>query len=127
MINILLSLVLAVSTYLAWIPIYNDYLVVYLSCLVIYVVYLFMSHHEINTTKATDTLQSLGMLGTVVGMVFVMISLKGTSISSVDQLAEVIGSMIPGIGVAFMTTLTGIVLSLIYEVRRHYLKKGYSV
>lgn len=116
MINILLSITLAVGTYILWIPIFQEYLVVYLSCLGIFIVYLVLSHRQVPNSQATDTLQNLGMLGTVVGMVFVMLALKDTPVASVDDLAKMVGAMIPGLGVAFMTTLTGIVLSLVYEV-----------
>lgn len=64
----------------------------------------------------------LGMFGTVIGLVMMTLSLRGTDISNADQLAKAINTAFDGYGVALITTAVGFVFGLWTEINFRCIK-----
>ena len=64
----------------------------------------------------------LGMFGTVIGLIMMTISLRGTDISNANQLAKAINLAFDGYGVALVTTAVGFVFGLWTEINFRCIK-----
>lgn len=65
---------------------------------------------------------SLGMLGTIAGLVVMAFSLRGTDISNADQLAKAITAAFDGYGIALITTAVGLVFGGWTEINFRVIK-----
>lgn len=65
---------------------------------------------------------SLGMFGTIVGLVMMAFSLQATDISNANQLAKAITAAFQGYGVALLTTAVGLVFGAWTEINFRIVK-----
>jgi len=66
----------------------------------------------------SEHLLSLGLLGTVVGLAFTFLwSFKDLDIGNVEASQRVISTMAAGLGASLMTTVTGLVFSMILKTQ----------
>ena len=54
----------------------------------------------------------LGLVGTVIGFIFIASSIDADTAANVDQVGSLVGVLLHGMGIAFYTTLVGALLSL---------------
>jgi hypothetical protein len=59
-----------------------------------------------------NTLVLLGLIGTVVGFVMALTDVNADTVSDVNQVSRMVGTLIEGMGVALYTTLVGSVLNI---------------
>lgn len=64
----------------------------------------------------------LGMFGTVIGLIMMLLSLRGTDIGNADQLAKAIQTAFDGYGVALLTTAVGFVFGLWTEINHRLIR-----
>ncbi len=69
------------------------------------------------------TMTSLGLLGTFVGLLY---SLQQIGLSNIDEILESIETILLGINVAFYTSISGIILSIIFNISYNIIKNTLS-
>lgn len=66
----------------------------------------------------SDAVLNIGMIGTLIGFMFVLMSAFGSiDTTSTDELKEIIIQVSHGMGIAIVTTLTGSIASLILKAQ----------
>jgi hypothetical protein len=71
-----------------------------------------------NLWFSSDAVLSIGMIGTLIGFLIVLINgFTDFDTSSTEQMKKVIAHIATGMGVAIITTLTGLVCSLITKLQ----------
>jgi hypothetical protein len=71
-----------------------------------------------------DILIKLGLLGTIIGFIFMLASVSVTDSMDVASLKSIIKSMSNGMGTALYTTLTGLVASMILAIQYLLVERG---
>lgn len=67
---------------------------------------------------ASEHLLSLGLLGTVIGMLYTFLgAFENLDISNTDAAQQVISAMAAGMGASFLTTCTGLVFSMLLKTQ----------
>lgn len=67
---------------------------------------------------ASEHLLSLGLLGTVIGMLYTFLgAFENLDISNTDAAQQVISAMAAGLGASFLTTCTGLVFSMLLKTQ----------
>jgi biopolymer transport protein ExbB/TolQ len=79
--------------------------------------------HEIGWFVA-DAMIKLGLLGTVIGFIFMLGSVTNLTTFDASIMQDVLTSMSSGMGVALYTTLTGLVCGMLLALQYHFLERG---
>lgn len=79
--------------------------------------------HEIGWFVA-DAMIKLGLLGTVIGFIFMLSSVTNLTTFDASIMQDVLTSMSSGMGVALYTTLTGLVCGMLLALQYHFLERG---
>ena len=74
---------------------------------------------------AAGTFTSVGMVGTVIGMIWALKGFIDVNISEVTSVQRLISSMVFGVSTALYTTLVGLVCSILLKVQ--YFNLGHSL
>lgn len=71
-----------------------------------------------------DAMIKLGLLGTIVGFIFMLGSVSDTSALDLNAMQKVMQQMSTGMGTALYTTLAGLIGSLLLALQYHMLDRG---
>jgi hypothetical protein len=71
-----------------------------------------------------ETMLRLGLLGTVIGFIFMLAPLTSVQTIDVGQMREVLASMSGGMAVALYTTLCGLVGGILLKLQYYFLEGG---
>jgi flagellar motor component MotA len=71
-----------------------------------------------------ETMLKLGLLGTVIGFIFMLAPLTNVQTIDVGQMREVLASMSGGMAVALYTTLCGLVGGILLKLQYYFLQGG---
>lgn len=71
-----------------------------------------------------ETLLKLGLLGTVIGFIFMLAPLTSVQTIDVGQMREVLASMSGGMAVALYTTLFGLIGGILLKLQYYFLQGG---
>ena len=66
---------------------------------------------------AAESFQILGFIGTICGMIFALKGFAGIDLADVAAVQGLISNLVSGVSVAFYTTLTGLVASLLLKIQ----------
>lgn len=72
----------------------------------------------------SDMMLKLGLLGTIIGFIFMLGSVSNISDFDVNTMQEILRHMSNGMGIALYTTLAGIVCSILATMQYHMLDRG---
>ncbi|MCG7944818.1 MAG: MotA/TolQ/ExbB proton channel family protein [Candidatus Thiodiazotropha taylori] len=74
---------------------------------------------------SSDAVMSLGMVGTLLGFLFVLTSsFQNVDTASADAIKQVIGELAAGMGIALITSLTGLCTSILIKLKLVVLESG---
>ena len=73
-----------------------------------------------------DTMIKLGLLGTVIGFIYMLLSINTIDSFDTESLKLALGSMSGGMGVALFTTLFGLVGGVLLKLQYYFLDQGTS-
>ena len=71
-----------------------------------------------------ETMLRLGLLGTVIGFIFMLAPLAGVQAIDVGQMREILASMSDGMAVALYTTLCGLIGGILLKLEYYFLQGG---
>lgn len=72
----------------------------------------------------SDMMLKLGLLGTIIGFIFMLGSLAHISDFDINTMQEILRHMSNGMGIALYTTLTGLVCSILAAMQYHMLDRS---
>jgi hypothetical protein len=66
---------------------------------------------------AAESFQVLGFIGTICGMIFALKGFVGVDLGDINAVQGLVSNLVSGVSVAFYTTLTGLVASLLLKMQ----------
>lgn len=80
-----------------------------------------------NMNFVSSLLVRLGLIGTVVGLMFVLIEFGNVNPDDINNVKQLIPVVAKNMGVAFLTTLIGAISSFILDIQVRLMIEGYRV
>lgn len=66
---------------------------------------------------AAESFQVLGFIGTICGMIYALKGFVGVDFADINAIQSLVSNLVSGVSVAFYTTLTGLVASLLLKMQ----------
>ena len=66
---------------------------------------------------AAEAFQVLGFIGTICGMIYALKGFVGVDLADINAVQSLVSNLVSGVSVAFYTTLTGLIASLLLKMQ----------